>query len=81
MTFNQTEIDLIELGKLTIMRSLKEMKIEGDDLNVIDYDSLIDKCMRNIVDKSLLEAIQQANDERDKGDFHGSEFEWRDELK
>ena len=75
-------MDLIELGKLTIMKSLKDMQGEGDDLNLINYDMLIEKVMRNIEDKNLLQAIQEVD--KDKvNDFveEGHNFEWRDELK
>lgn len=75
-------MDLIELGKLTIMKSLKDMQGEGDDLNLINYDMLIEKVVRNIEDKNLLQAIQEVD--KDKvNDFveEGHNFEWRDELK
>ena len=81
--FNQEELDFIELGKLSVMKSLKEMQKDGDDLNYIDYDGLIKKIIRNIVNKSLIEAIDEVDNFTDKQKdlFGGSDFEWKDELK
>lgn len=81
--FNQDELDFIELGKLSVMKSLKEMQKDGDDLNYINYEGLIEKILRNITNKALIDAVEEVDDLTDKQKklFGGDDFEWKEEMK
>lgn len=80
MTFTEREDNFISFGKIIILRSLKEMIDEGDNLNIIDFNYLIEKEMRNITDMDVYSSIQEASSERDRGDID-EQFEWKNEFQ
>ena len=57
MTFTNTEHDFISFGKIIMLSTLNEMKEEGDDINEVQFDYLLDKELRNINDKDFYEFI------------------------
>jgi hypothetical protein len=72
--FTQNELDFIEFGKLTLLKSMKDMREEGDDLNGIDFGFLINKVIRNIQNPILLDSIKMADESTDD-DYN---FGWRE---
>lgn len=73
MTFTIKEQDLIEFGKFVVYTSMSEMKEEGEDLNTIQFDYLIDKLLRNIHDRDLFEEVINGDTEKKPKD-------WREDL-
>jgi Zn-dependent M16 (insulinase) family peptidase len=65
MSFSSKEQDFIEFGKIIIFTSMAEMQHDKDDLNTIQFDYLIDKALRDIVDKDLFEDIIKSVDLRE----------------
>lgn len=74
MTFSIKDQDLIEFGKFIVMTSMHEMKEEGEDLNTIQFDYLIDKLLRNVHDREFFEEVMtRAEEEPNPKD-------WREDL-
>lgn len=65
--FSESDNNFIDFGRFTVYQSLKEMKIDGDDLNYVDYDKLSEDTMRNISNQELLDIIEKVLGERIKG--------------
>lgn len=57
MTFNNTEHDFISFGKIIMLSTMNSMKKDGDDLNQVQFDYLLDKELRNINDKDFYEFV------------------------
>lgn len=49
--------DSILVGMIKVLEIMKEVKSEGDDLNTIDFDEIIEMRKRDIVDTSMLDSI------------------------
>lgn len=78
MSFNNHELDLIEFGKWVVYKSLHEMKKDGDDLNTIQFDYLIERLLRNINNRDLFDTIINIADDNEKEII---ETDWREEMK
>ena len=57
MTFNNTEHDFISFGKIIMLSTMNSMKKDGDDLNQVQFDYLLDKERRNINDRDFYDFI------------------------
>lgn len=66
MSFSSKEQDFIEFGKIVIFTSMAEMQHDGDDLNTIQFDYLINRSLRDIMDKDLFEEIIKSVDLREE---------------
>ncbi len=80
MMFTEREENFISFGKLILLRCLKEMVDEGENLNDVNYDYLISKEIRNISNEDIHNAILEASEERERGDID-NDFDWRNTLK
>jgi len=55
--------DAILVGIIKTLTIMKEVKSEGDDLNTVDFDEVIEQRRRDMVDPSLLECYVDVSDE------------------
>ena len=55
--------DAILVGIIKTLTIMKEVKSEGDDLNTVDFDEVIEHRRRDMVDPSLLECLVDVSDE------------------
>ncbi len=78
MTFTDRENNLVNFGRFTVYQSLKEMITDGDDLNKIDFDSLVAEMLRDITDQELLRVIDDVVDDKSMDIAHK---DWREELR
>lgn len=63
MELSENEInDYITSAVIKTLKILKETLDEGDDLNTIDYDYIIDCRMRDLNNPQFLESINSNND-------------------
>ena len=53
--------DAILVGIIKTLKIMKEVKSEGDDLNNVDFDQVIELRRRDLVDPSFLECIVDAD--------------------
>ena len=61
---NPEEInDAILVGIIKTLTIMKEVKSEGDDLNTVDFDEVIEHRRRDMVNPSLLECLVDVSDE------------------
>lgn len=49
--------DAILVGIIKTLNIMKEIQTEGDDLNEIDFDEVIENRRRDMVDVSMLECV------------------------
>jgi hypothetical protein len=69
---------MIDFGRFTVYQSLKEMIEEGENINIIKFNSLAEDTTRNISDSELIGIIKEvifesADDSQTK--------DWREDLK
>ena len=69
---------MIDFGRFTVYQSLKEMIDEGDNLNNIKFDSLVEDTTRNIVDSDLINTINEVISEFEDD---SQTKDWREDLK
>ena len=55
--------DAILVGIIKTLTIMKEVKSEGDDLNTVNFDEVIEQRRRDMVDPSLLECYVDVSDE------------------
>jgi hypothetical protein len=55
--------DACLVGIIKTLKIMKEVKLEGDNLNDIDFDEIIELRRRDMVDPSLLECFIEASKE------------------
>ena len=55
--------DAILVGIIKTLTIMKEVKSEGDDLNTVDFDEVIEHRRRDMVNPSLLECLVDVSDE------------------
>ena len=55
--------DAILVGIIKTLTIMKEVKSEGDDLNTVNFDEVIEQRRRDMVDPSLLECFVDVSDE------------------
>ena len=55
--------DAILVGIIQTLKIMKEVKSEGDDLNTVNFDEVIEQRRRDMVDPSLLECYVDVSDE------------------
>ena len=76
--FSARDREMIEFGRFTVYQSLKEMKDEGENINIIKFDSLAEDTTRNILDSELIDTINSVIFES----IDDSETQdWRHELR
>ena len=69
--------DAILVGIIKTLTIMKEVKSEGDDLNTVNFDEVIEQRRRDMVDPSLLECYVDVSDENLKtltNHLKGKEF-------
>jgi len=69
---------MIDFGRFTVYQSLKEMIDEKENLNVIDFNELVDSTTRNICDSQLLDTIHEVVTENTN---ESETKDWREALK
>ena len=55
--------DAILVGIIKTLTIMKEVKSEGDDLNTVDFDKVIEYRRRDMVNPLLLECVVDVSDE------------------
>ena len=55
--------DAILVGIIQTLKIMKEVKSEGDDLNTVNFDEVIEQRRRDMVDPSILECFVDVSDE------------------
>ena len=55
--------DAILVGIIKTLTIMKEVKSEGDDLNTVNFDEVIEQRRRDMVDPSILECFVDVSDE------------------
>lgn len=55
--------DAILVGIIKTLTIMKEVKSEGDDLNTVDFDEVIEHRRRDMVNPLLLECLVDVSDE------------------
>jgi hypothetical protein len=50
-------------GIVKTLQIMKDVKSQGDDLNEIDFDEIIEMRMRDMTDKSIFNETKEADDE------------------
>jgi hypothetical protein len=53
--------DFILVGMIKVLEIIKEAKEEGDDLNTIDFNYLIEHRKRDMINPELLKEVQRHN--------------------
>jgi hypothetical protein len=76
--FSIRDKEMIDFGRFTVYQSLKEMIDEGDNLNNIKFDSLVEDTTRNIVDSDLINTINEVISEFEDD---SQTKDWREDLK
>jgi len=64
--FSFNDSQMIEFGRFTVYRTLKEMTDDGDDLNKIKFEELAESTLRNIESKHLTDIIGKIIKESNK---------------
>jgi hypothetical protein len=54
--------DAVIVGIIKTLKIMKEVRLEGDDLNDIDFDQVIEIRRRDMLDTSLLECLVEVDD-------------------
>ena len=62
--------DAILVGIIQTLKIMKEVKSEGDDLNTVNFDEVIEQRRRDMVDPSILECFVDVSDENLKDIWH-----------
>jgi hypothetical protein len=57
--FSFNDGQMIEFGRFTVYQSLKEMIDEGDDINNVKFEALVENTKRNIEIKGLKEIMDK----------------------
>ena len=57
--FSFNDDQMIEFGRFTVYQSLKEMIDEGDDINNVKFEALVENTKRNIEIKGLKEIMDK----------------------
>jgi hypothetical protein len=50
-------------GIVKTLQIMKDVKAQGDDLNEIDFDEIIEMRLRDMTDKSIFNETKEADDE------------------
>ena len=58
--------DAILVGIIKTLKIMKEVKSEGDDLNNVDFDQVIEIRRRDMMDTSLLECLVEVDEKSNK---------------
>ena len=58
--------DAVIVGIIKTLKIMKEVRLEGDNLNDIDFDQVIEIRRRDMMDTSLLECLVEVDDKSNK---------------
>ena len=58
--------DAVIVGIIKTLKIMKEVRLEGDNLNDIDFDQVIEIRRRDMLDTSLLECLVEVDDKSNK---------------
>ncbi len=59
--------DALLVGIIKTLKIMKEVKEEGDNLNDIDFQEVIELRKRDMIDPSMLECIVELSDTSEEG--------------
>ena len=59
--------DILLVGIIRTLNILKEVKEEGDNLNEINFQEIIELRKRDMIDPSMLECIVELSDTSEEG--------------
>ena len=59
--------DVLLVGIIKTLKIMKEVKEEGDNLNDIDFQEVIELRKRDMIDPSMLECIVELSDTSEEG--------------
>ena len=58
--------DAVIVGIIKTLKIMKEVRLEGDNLNDIDFDQVIEIRRRDMMDTSLLECLVEVDEKSNK---------------
>jgi len=58
--------DAVIVGIIKTLKIMKEVRLEGDNLNDIDFDQVIEIRRRDMMDTSLLECLIEVDEKSNK---------------
>ncbi len=64
ISFNNEDINnAILTGIVKTLEIMKDVRDQGDDLNTIDFDEVIEMRMRDMTNRNIYDSTQEADDE------------------
>ncbi len=64
ISFNNEDINnAILTGIVKTLQIMKDVRDQGDDLNTIDFDEVIEMRMRDMTNRNIYDSTQEADDE------------------
>ncbi len=64
ISFNNEDINnAILTGIVKTLQIMKDVREQGDDLNTIDFDEVIEMRMRDMTNRNIYDSTQEADDE------------------
>jgi tRNA A37 threonylcarbamoyladenosine dehydratase len=58
--------DIVTATIIRTLRIMKETKDEGEDMNEVDFDYIIDCRMRDLSDPSVLDSLEMPDDNQEQ---------------
>lgn len=58
--------DIVTATIIRTLRIMKETKDEGEDMNEVDFDYIIDCRMRDLSDPSVLDSLEMPDDNKEQ---------------